>query len=206
MAALDIDTVLGWRGRSVLDRDGEKIGSFGEVYLDRETDRPAFAGVNMGLFGRNEHIVPLDGMVEDGGDLRVPYDRAQVHEAPQVDAETTLSGAQETALFEHYGHGSSGGGEPDAVAVAADGPGAPEDPTGDAAEGSAGDSAEVVRSEEEVEFSTRPTTRRERIRLRKVVVTDHVEQTVPVRREEVRVETDPPPDGKIVSEEDAGPA
>jgi PRC-barrel domain protein len=187
MADLDIDTVLGWRGRSVLDRDGEKIGSFGEVYLDRETDRPAFAGVNTGLFGRNEHIVPLDGMREDGGDLRVPYDRAQVHEAPQVDAETALDAVQEAEVFEHYGGGEAG-------AVAADHAGAPED------------SAEVVRSEEEVDFSTRPTTRRERVRLRKVMVTDHVEQKVPVRREEVRVETDPPPEGKIVSQDDAGPA
>jgi hypothetical protein len=183
MADLDIDTVLGWRGRSVLDRDGEKIGSFGEVYLDRETDRPAFAGINTGLFGRNEHIVPLDGVVEDGGDIRVPYAREQVHEAPQIDAETALNVVQEAELFEHYERQ-------------------------DAARAPAGedDSAEVVRSEEEVDFSTRPTTRRERVRLRKVVVTDHVEQTVPVRREEVRVETDPPPEGKIVSEEDAGPA
>ena len=180
MADLDIDTVLGWRGRSVLDRDGEKIGSFGEVYLDRETDRPAFAGVNTGLFGRNEHIVPLDGVVEDGDDVRVPYGREQVHEAPQIDAETTLNVVQETELFEHYGGTVE--------------PAGPED------------SAEVIRSEEEVDFSTRPTTRRERVRLRKVVVTDHVEKTVPVRREEVRVETDPPPEGKIVSEEDAGPA
>jgi hypothetical protein len=186
MADLDIDTVLGWRGRSVLDRDGEKIGSFGEVYLDRETDRPAFAGINTGLFGRNEHIVPLDGVVEDGGDLRIPYSREQVHDAPQIDAETTLNVVQETELFDHYGG--------DAGAVA----------TGK--EAGTEDSAEVIRSEEEVEFSTRPTTRRERVRLRKVVVTDHVEQTVPVRREEVRVETDPPPEGKIVSEEDAGPA
>jgi hypothetical protein len=197
MADFDIDTVLGWHGRSVLDREGEKIGSFGEVYLDRETNRPAFAGVNTGLFGRNEHIVPLDGVVEDGGDLRVPYDRAQVHEAPQVDAETALNAAQEADVFDHYG-----GGEASAASAADAGD------TG-ATAGDAGtpeDSAEVVRSEEEVDFSTRPTTRRERVRLRKVVVTDHVEKTVPVRREEVRVETDPPPEGKIVSQDDAGPA
>ena len=190
MADLDIDTVLGWRGHSVLDRDGEKIGTFGEVYLDRETDRPAFAGVNTGLFGRNEHIIPLDGVVEDDGDVRVPYDREQVHEAPQVDADTALNAVQEAEVFEHYGRAGEAGAVPAAEGVA-----------------DAGDeSAEVVRSEEEVDFATRPTTRRERIRLRKVMVTDHVEKTVPVRREEVRVETDPPPEGRIISEEDAGPA
>jgi len=31
-----------------------------------------------------------------------------------------------------------------------------------------------------------------------------VEQTVPVRREVVQLETDPPPEGRIVSDEDAG--
>jgi stress response protein YsnF len=65
------------------------------------------------------------------------------------------------------------------------------------------DAVEVVRSEEEVSFGTTPAAPRERVRLRKHVVTDHVEKTVPVRREEVRVETDPPPEGRIVDVEDA---
>jgi hypothetical protein len=192
MADHDIETVLGWRGRSVLDRDGEQVGTFGEVYLDRETDRPAFAGVNTGLFGRNEHIIPLAGVTPAGDDLQVPYRREEVHQAPQVDADVALDGEQEAAIFGHYE------GAPGAVAATGDEPGDRE----------AGDDAapEVVRSEEEVEFSTRPTTRRERVRLRKVVVTDEVEKTVPVRREEVRVEHDPPPEGRIVSSEDAGPA
>jgi hypothetical protein len=182
MADHDIETVLGWRGRSVLDRDGEKVGTFGEVYLDHETDRPAFAGVNTGLFGRNEHIIPLAGVTPAGDDLKVPYRREEVHEAPQVDADVALEPEQEAAILDHYEEEPSvrAGGEDDAP--------------------------EVVRSEEEVEFSTRPTTRRERIRLRKVVVTDEVEKTVPVRREEVRVEHDPPPEGRIISSEDAGPA
>ena len=55
---LDIDTVLGWRGRTVRDVNGEKIGTFGDVYLDRD-DAPAWAGVQTGLFGRHESFVPL---------------------------------------------------------------------------------------------------------------------------------------------------
>jgi stress response protein YsnF len=35
---------------------------------------------------------------------------------------------------------------------------------------------------------------RERVRLKKYLVTDYVEKTVPVRREEVRVEREPPRD------------
>jgi stress response protein YsnF len=64
----------------------------------------------------------------------------------------------------------------------------------------AGDAPEVVRSEEEVRVKPGPMQPRERVRLKKYLVTDYVEQKVPVRREEVRVEHDPP------REDDAGSA
>jgi hypothetical protein len=44
----DLDTVLAWRGKTVIDRDGEKAGTLGALYLDEE-DRPAYAGVQTGL-------------------------------------------------------------------------------------------------------------------------------------------------------------
>jgi hypothetical protein len=40
------------------------------------------------------------------------------------------------------------------------------------------------------------------VRLRKYTVTEQVEKTVPVRREEVRVAHDPPESGRVVSVED----
>src|SRR3954454_25253963 len=100
---MDIDTVLGWRGRTVRDRDGEKVGSFGDVYLDRETDRPAFAGVNTGLFGRNESIVPLGGIREEDDELVVPYEKALVTDEPNLDPDAALSEEEEQTLFTHYG-------------------------------------------------------------------------------------------------------
>ena len=60
----------------------------------------------------------------------------------------------------------------------------------------------MVRSEEELVTGTTPMQPTERVRLRKVLVTDHVEKTVPVRREEIRLETDPPPEGTIERVED----
>ena len=48
----------------------------------------------------------------------------------------------------------------------------------------------MTRFEEEVRVGTAPRPRG-RARLRKYVVTEEVEQTVPVRREEVRVEREP---------------
>ena len=61
----------------------------------------------------------------------------------------------------------------------------------------------MVCSEEEVSYGVAPAKPRERVRLRKHVVVDQVEKTVPVRREEIRLEHDPSPSGTIVDVEDA---
>ena len=54
----------------------------------------------------------------------------------------------------------------------------------------------MTRSEEEVRVGT-AERERGRVRLRKHVVTENVQQTVPVRREEVRVEREPITDENI---------
>jgi hypothetical protein len=165
----DLDTVLSWRGKTVRDRDGEKLGTLGALYLDQDTERPAYAGVHTGLFRRHESVVPLDGAEEVDGDVRVPYDAAQVREAPNVDPDVALDDDEQVRLHEHY----SG-------------------PAARRAEDEPTDAPEVVRSEEEVRVKPGPMRPRERVRLKKYLVTDYVEQTVPVRREEVRVEHEPP--------------
>src|SRR3954470_15839780 len=172
MPAHDIDTVLGWRGRDVLDRDGDRIGKLGDVYLEPPPDLPAWAGVRTGLFGARESFIPLEGIEEAGDDLRVPWEKDLVKDAPNVDADVELDEDGERRLFEHYGRGE--GGPLDA------------DP----------DAAEVVRSEEEPvvtdTIERRPT---ERVRLKKVLVTEDVQRTVPVRKEVVEVVEDPPEEG-----------
>jgi len=175
MTPLDIDTVLAWRGKTVRDRDGEKIGRFGDIFLDRETDLPAYAGVNTGLFGTKETYVPLAGAeVTPDGDVRVPHLRDCVLDAPRIDPDVALSATEEDALEQHYG-------EPHTTRA---------------------EDGEMVRSEEEVSIRTEPTKRRERVRLRKHMVTEHVQKTVPVRREEIRLEHDAPKEGRVVDAED----
>src|SRR5213078_561781 len=99
---LDIDTVLGWRGKTVRDRDGEKAGTLGAIYLDEETDQPAYAGVHTGVFRRNESIVPLHHAREVDGDVQVPYALEQIKGAPQVDPDEALDEEQQSRLHEHY--------------------------------------------------------------------------------------------------------
>ena len=220
MAPIDIDTALGWRGRTVRDRDGDDIGKLGDVYLDGESDMPAWASVRTGLFGRKESLVPLDRVEEDEDGLRVPFAKQEVVDAPSIDPDVALEPEEEDALRRHYAGDSGGGDREEAVAhgggaVSTGDPGVRDedvdvdedrdidagDETRERGEGGAG-GAEVIRSEEELKTGTTPMQPRERVRIRKVLVTDHVKRTVPVRREEVRLETDPPESGRVESSED----
>src|SRR5215207_9986273 len=103
----DLDTVLAWRGKAVLDRDGEKVGTLGDLYLDRETDRPAYAGVKTGLFKRNESVVPLEGARETDAGVQIPYAAEEIREAPNLDPDVALSEEEEERIHGHYGAGSN---------------------------------------------------------------------------------------------------
>jgi PRC-barrel domain/Domain of unknown function (DUF2382) len=187
MTHLDIDTALGWRDRTVRDVDGEKIGSLGDVFLDSETDLPAWAGVRTGLFGRRESYLPLDEVAEDeDGDLRVPFRAEVVKDAPQIDPEIALTPEEERTLYRHYGREYGG----------ARGPG-----TGAATAGPIPDDDAMTRSEEEVTVHEGEMRPAERVRLRKVLVTEHQKRTIPVQREVVALETDPPEGGEPAPED-----
>src|SRR4051812_48050917 len=102
MPPLDIETALDWRGRTVVDRDGDKIGTFDELYLD-ESDRPAWGAVTTGLFGMRQTFVPLSEARPDGDVLQVPFGKDTVKDAPNVDPDTQLSPDDEDVLYRHYG-------------------------------------------------------------------------------------------------------
>jgi sporulation protein YlmC with PRC-barrel domain len=104
----DIDTALDWRGRTVVDQNGEKIGKFEDIYLDEATSRPEWAAVNTGLFGLRTTLVPLSAAELAGDDVKVPFDREHVKAAPNVDPDDQLSQEEEELLYRHYGLGAGG--------------------------------------------------------------------------------------------------
>jgi hypothetical protein len=55
----DINTVRAWEGRTLVDRDGNPVGSINAIYLDDRTGQPEWALVNTGLFGTRYSFVPL---------------------------------------------------------------------------------------------------------------------------------------------------
>ncbi len=143
----------------------------------------------------------------------MPYEKDLVKDAPNVEADGELSPEEEQRLYQHYGRSDYGDWDQsmdrtegvlgrderfgrdrdDAGELDADGDAA--GTVGRDASGPTTDDA-MTRSEEELHVGTQ---RREtgNARLRKYVVTEEQTRTVPVQREEVRVEREPITDANV---------
>jgi uncharacterized protein (TIGR02271 family) len=187
-----IDTIQSWQGRTMVDPAGDKLGTIDAIYLDDETGQPEWATVTRGLFSAKAAFVPLAQAQDTGDSIQVPYDKQQVIDAPAMQADGQLSQDDEAELYRHYGldygeHRSDSGlpaGTPD-----------DRDIVGRDTSGPTTDDA-MTRSEEELAVGTE-TRERGRARLRKYVTTETQQVTVPVQREEVRVEREPITDANL---------
>jgi len=169
----------------VVGNDGSEIGRVGQVYTDNDTGQPSWVTVKTGWFGSNESFVPLSSATVAGDTIQVPFDKDMIKGAPNNDAGAPLSEADEQGLYSYYGLTSTSGRVSDTT---------PTDTTSDdqipAQAGSVGSGEYLTRSEEQLRVGTEnvPTGR---ARLRKIVVTEQQNVTIPVSREEVRVVREP---------------
>ncbi len=216
------------KGGNVVGSDGSKIGSIGQLYADDDTGEPTWVTVKTGLFGTSESFVPVEGAHEQGEDLVVPFSKEHVKDAPRVDADGHLSPEEEDRLYTYYDRGArtyteatSGtrndvdlqgdadlnAGTPTA-GIRSDRDTESRGAVGHDTSGPTTDDA-MTRSEEQLHVGTeRQATGR--ARLRKYVTTENVTKTIPVEREEVRVEREPITDanrgaaldGPAISEEE----
>jgi PRC-barrel domain protein len=92
-----------WSDRTLLDRHGERIGKLDELFVDESTGEPEWATVHTGLLGTRLSFVPLAGAEPVGEEVRLEVDKAQVREAPSVEAGEALPQAEEERLYAHYG-------------------------------------------------------------------------------------------------------
>jgi uncharacterized protein (TIGR02271 family) len=204
------EQALSWRGQHLHGSNG-KIGTIEEIYLDADTDTPEWALVHTGLFGTKRNFVPLrEASATDDG-VTVPYEKSTVGDAPSVDPDGQLSQREEVDLYRHYGieygEAASDSGLPEGGAgTTSTGPFEGADAPGTVGRDISGPTTDdaMTRSEEELRVGT---AQREagRVRLRKYVVEDEVTKTVPVRREEVRLEREPITDSNVEAATD-GPA
>lgn len=213
------------QGGNIVGSDGEKIGSIGQLYADDDTGEPTWVTVKTGLFGTSQSFVPVEGAHTQGEDLVVPYTKDHVKDAPRVDVDGHLTPEEEDRLYTHYDRGlrtysdsqddvdlqgdaDLNAGTPTAgITGGRDGADADFDAAGTSAgnrgvghdtSGPATDEA-MTRSEERLNVGTEREAAG-RARLRKYVTTENVTRTVPVQREEVRVEREP------ITEENRGAA
>src|SRR3954451_5196977 len=96
-------TATQWHGRTAVDRDGDKLGTIEEVYLDDSTGQPEWLLVKTGLFGSKSTFIPLQDAQENGDEIRVPFEKAQIKDAPKADPDQQLSQEEEAGLYRHYG-------------------------------------------------------------------------------------------------------
>ena len=195
-----IQDVQTWQGQNLHDNDGDKIGEIVDIYLDRQSGEPEWLAVKTGLFGSNLSFVPIREASGSGDGVKVPYEKSLVKDAPNVQADGELSPEEEQRLYQHYSlEFGDFDYDKDYDADRTDARGT----VGHDTSGPTTDEA-MTRSEEELRVGK---TSREtgRARLKKFIVTENVETTVPVQREEVRVEREPITDANAGNAMD-GPA
>jgi uncharacterized protein (TIGR02271 family) len=200
---IDYDT---WTGRDAYDVNGDKIGNIKDVFFDDVTGRPEWIEVKAGIF-KGTRLAPLNGacIETNTGDaedrLRLAFDNDRVKDAPDMDTgDDHLSPAQERELYSYYGFNSDDRNDTDfgygkgwdkqrfgrmhVPGQRGDVPGQPQ------TQPSPGRDDAMTRSEEELRVS-KQREQTGTARLRKYVVTEQRQVTVPVEREEVRVEREP---------------
>jgi stress response protein YsnF len=193
-------------GGTAYDADGSKLGTVEHFFVDDRTGTPSWVAVTTGLFGTRTSLVPAQSAALEDGRLVLPVTKDAVRSAPEVGEGGHLSPDDEARLRRHYGLEVAGTGEPawtaDSTGLTPAGaaPAQDEDEDEDertgrhaapaASDGSMASDGGMVRSEEQLRVGTEQVAAT-RVRIVKYVVTEEVQVTVPIRREEIRVEEVP---------------
>ncbi len=197
-------------GSTAYDGSGSKIGTVEHFYTDDQTGAPTWVALTTGLFGTRQSVAPATDASFADGDLRLPVSADAVKNAPHV-AGDHLDPQEEAELRQHYGLGGNPGtdaGRPLDTGVGtgldtdrttgrhagSEDPGLAAAPTQEIRTDTppvppppAETDGAMIRSEEQVRVGLQQVATT-RVRLVKYVVTEDVQITVPIRREEIRVE------------------
>jgi phage protein D len=97
-----IENVEDWLGQAVTGPEGEKIGKLEDIVFAGD-GTPLLGAVTTGLLGRRTSLVPLADAKLSPDRIAVPYSKAEVKEAPQIDDPTAMTTAVEDETTGHYG-------------------------------------------------------------------------------------------------------
>ena len=96
------DVTHRWQGRTLVDHHGEPLGNIAIIYLDKDTNQPEWALLEVGATGPDRTFVPLVSAGEEGDTVRVLFAKSLVEGAPAMAADRELSEEQERELYRHY--------------------------------------------------------------------------------------------------------
>ncbi|MFD6415896.1 PRC-barrel domain-containing protein [Streptomyces sp. NPDC060194] len=100
---IEADNIRDWRGKDVVDQEGNKVGSLESVYVDTGTDTPAFAGVLTGfLTSKRITFVPLQRARVSPSYVKVAWPKQTVKDAPSIETDGELLADTEAEVFSHY--------------------------------------------------------------------------------------------------------
>ena len=97
------EEMLPWRGKAMVDSNGDAIGTIEEIYLDNDSGDPEWALVAITAPAGGRRFVPLAGVRRRDDALVAPYDKTHVAGAPDLDVGAKLSPQHEQMLYRHYG-------------------------------------------------------------------------------------------------------
>ncbi|MBN1094438.1 DUF2382 domain-containing protein [Blastococcus sp. TML/M2B] len=159
-------------GSTAYGSDGEPVGTVETFYDDDRTGAPSWVSIASGLLGTRRALAPAGDATFADGRLQLGVPADAVSRAPRLGGEH-LSLEEEAELRAHYARAL-------AESTGADGA-EPDD------EAPRPDEGGMVRVEEQLRVGTERTAAR-RVRVVKYVITEEVQVTVPIRREEIRIE------------------
>jgi len=190
--------------------DGEKIGTVEHFFTDDRTGAPTWVAVSTGLFGTRHSVVPATDATFADGSVRLPVTKDAVRTAPSV-SDQHLAPEDEALLRQHYRLDAAGMPQsPDDVTTQdlsqlpsdAEASSSRQDTPDIDRAATRGETVPVAavppppadgamtRSEEQLRVTLQRYAAK-RVRVVKYVVTEEVTVTVPLRREEIRIEEVP---------------
>jgi hypothetical protein len=101
--SLTEEQLLSYRGKPLLDADGDEIGPISCVYLDEATGTPKWLGAQVGsLMGSPRVVTPVFGSYIFREAISVPYSRKVILEA-EVATAGAITPEQDSGLYLHFG-------------------------------------------------------------------------------------------------------
>lgn len=95
------------RGREVVDREGEEVGTVDDLVIDPSEEKVRFLQVGSGGFlglGESKQLIPVDAVVKIDEKVHIAHDRGHVAGAPAYDPDLVPAREYYEQLYGYYGY------------------------------------------------------------------------------------------------------